>query len=279
MREIIVIGAGGYIGSRLMDHFSMHNVDWVQGFDLGIFGKKKMDNIPHTVIKDVRDLPASTYRGVVVVYLASFHREPAGCANKEEWRSAYAELMVSMPLMIAKYAHQIIYVSSMRALTDTVSLYGETKARAERFLLRKPSARLFRFGTVWGNFSDRLPNRPNTALNFALSRGKFTGDTWSAFTTHIGDAVEILYKAAMVAATPGLSPLGIANADITNIIDMPVPLAAEEIRELLRGKHPNNVLQTQFRMERLAYTPRTEEALREDAIAAENLQLYYGLET
>jgi nucleoside-diphosphate-sugar epimerase len=279
MREIIVIGAGGYIGSRLMDHFSMHNVDWVQGFDLGIFGKEKMDNVSRTVIKDVRDIPFSTYNHAVVVYLASFHREPDGCAQKEDWRNAYAELMVGFPLQIAKVAHQIIYTSSMRALTDTVSLYGETKARAERFLVTRPAARLFRFGTVWGDFSDRLPNRPNTALNFALSRGKFTGDTWSAFTTHIGDAVEILYKAAMVAATPGLSPIGVARADIANIVDMPVPLTAGEVRELLLGQHPSPVLQTQFRMERLAYMPRTEEALREDAIAAENLQLYYGLET
>ena len=68
-------------------------------------------------------------------------------------------------------------------------------------------------------------------------------------------------------------------SDIINVTDMPIPLVAADIRKLLRGKHPNKVMQRQFRVERLSLTRAlSAEELREDATAAENLQTYYGLE-
>lgn len=278
MREIIVIGAGGYIGSRLMDRFAEHNVDWVRGFDLGIFGVKKQAK--NTVIKDVADMSGTVFNNAVVVYLASFHREPDGCASKETWRSAYGGLMVAQPGAIAHLAHQLIYVSSMRAITDRDSLYGETKARAERVLVRNPKARIFRFGTVWGGHSKSLPNRPNTAINFALTRRFFHGDHWTAFTTHISDVVETLYDATIQAASPGVSPDGTVSADITNVIDLPVPLTSHDVRLLLTGQHHNQMLQSEFRKEILAIPRRlSQKTLTEDTTAGARLQQYYGLES
>jgi len=274
MRDIVVVGAAGYIGARLLEHFSRNAVDWYTGFDLGIFGQAKMPK--QTYVKDVADIPASAFKDKVVIYLASFHREPDGTAHREAWRQAYDKLMVREPARIARACHQLIYVSSMRAITDRVSLYGETKARAEKVLLDIPNTRQVRFGTIWGDLNKRLPNRPNTAVNYALTRGQFSGDHWEAFTTHIDDAIDWLSDTALVASSPSCPPDPIIS-DIVNIVDLPVPLTADDMRSLLKQQHKNRALQQQFICERSPTSTALD--LREDQKAARCLQDYYGLET
>jgi nucleoside-diphosphate-sugar epimerase len=270
MREIVCVGGAGYIGSRFMEYAVNKGVDWVECIDLGIYGNQREP-------QDVDDLDVKEFKDKVVVYFAGFHREPDDLEDREAWEQAYQNLMIRIPMKIATSCFHLIYVSSMRALTDRASLYGKTKSKAERVLSRFGNTTSVRFGTIWGDLRQGVtlfPNRPTTAVNFALTRKKFSGNNWTAFTTHINKAVIWLYTQAVRLSSPMESPKShlYAGGTIVNVTDLERPLIANEIRALLANDHTNVPLQALFRKERVNLTN-----LTQDILAAQNLYDYYGL--
>jgi nucleoside-diphosphate-sugar epimerase len=270
MRDIVCVGGAGYIGSRFMEYAINKSVDWVECIDLGIYGNQREP-------KDVEDFDVQEFKDKVVIFFAGFHREPDDLVDQEAWEQAYQNLMIRTPMKIATSCFHLIYVSSMRALTDRASLYGKTKSKAERVLSRFGNTTCVRFGTIWGDLRQGVtlfPNRPTTAVNFALTRRKFTGNNWSAFTTHINKAIVWLYEQSVRLSNPLESPKShlYAGGTIENVVDLNRPLIAREIRALLANDHNNQPLQQLFRRERVNLTN-----LTQDIAAAQNLYDYYGL--
>lgn len=267
MRDVILVGGGGYIGSRLQLRLDAAEIPY-ENIDLGIFGKAGG--------RCVGALPMEHGAGAVVVWLASFHREPVGKEVDPQWAAAYHELMVEHPVRWSGPAFHLVYISSMRALTDRGSLYGRTKARAERRLVHHcDNFSVLRFGTVWGGWREGLPYRPSTALNYALTRGVFTGSHWSAFTTQMDLAVDFLAAHIEEIATE-TADTHVNTSAVTNVVDTTIPLVAEDVRGLLAGKFPIQHLQADFSRERRR-TPMGID-LTEDVRAAEKLAAYYGLD-
>lgn len=268
MRPIVVVGHKGYIGRHLMAELNRRGCHWVSGIDADLYGDAKGKTIE-------QHYPTDEFKDKVVVYLAGFHREPEGVEGNLAWEQAYLGSMVVTPGVIANKCHSLIYTSSMRALTDP-GLYGSTKAKAERHLHTKGNVIQFRFGTVWGGAGKERVFRSNTAVNYALTRGKFTGNHWAAFTTHIADAVNAIADQAMCASDCVFSR-GNVPADIHNVTDTPHALIAHDLRQLLKGTYRGNCLQSMFHAERRRCMRNVTDYTQE-ARAEANLFKLHGLE-
>ncbi|MEE8522175.1 MAG: hypothetical protein V3S83_12515 [Gemmatimonadota bacterium] len=268
MREILIVGAGGYIGSRLLHKLRTEGIE-PQTQDRNIYGRNDDLGVG---TGDTADSCTEHFRDAVVVYLASFHREPKDFTPKDV--AAYKKLMVELPCKIADVAAHTVYVSSMRSITDSESLYGKMKLMAERNLISR-RATIVRPGTVWGSLDPRLPSRCNTALNFALTRRRFEGDHWQAFTTHMDLLVRYLSGVSHrnACGTTPMAPIG----EIHNITDLPVPLESDGLRALLDGKAVPNTPMVQTFARELERTEHLKLDLDEDVRAQVRLRQYYGL--
>lgn len=223
-----IIGSEGYLGTVLKAVFPQEIPR--RDFDL-------------TLGHDVRKLNPLEFAGEAVLYLASYHETSDDSAENE---ARYRELMVDTPLAIAQYAEYFFYVSSMRALTDRHRLYGRTKLEAERALLVSTQGRtILRIGTLWGGFD--VPDRskfPESSMNFALKYGKFEGNHWESFTTHIVEACEFI-GTTLIDAVTRYRP----TRRVVTLTDTMTLMTADEVRALLDGRHPDGHLQTKFHYE------------------------------
>lgn len=266
MLPILIIGAGGYIGSRVLGHMRRLGLD-VETLDLNTYGYNDDYQIK---TGDAADLDLNSLRGKVVLYLPSFHQEPPDYDIADA--DAYFELMSRIPQALAQSAAHLVYVSSMRALTNAGSLYADTKLNTERLLLGE-RATIVRPGTAWGGLRKDLPNRCNTAINYALTRRAFSGDHWRGYTTNIFDLISLLCTCIQdVAAHPEFS-----LSQTINITDTPVPLVADDVRDLLEGMFYDGPTQRAFTSE-LNITEQVSLDFDEDVRAQQRLRTYYSLE-
>ena len=260
MNKILIVGAGGYVGSRLFQHLQQ---TWpakdLATLDLNIYGMNEELGVETgDIVKNMKLAKGST-----VIYLPSFHRAPEHATQDTLY--AYRELMKHIPCQLASIADRFIYVSSMRAITDR-NLYGRIKLEAERVLICHRNTHIIRPGTLWGGLSSTLPNRLTTALNFALYHEKFKGLSWQGFTTYLPEFLAFVGKVILEPELPS----------VLQVLDQPLPLAAHEVRELLAGKNHWKQLQMRFTKE-LLDTPRGD-ILVGDERALENLKVYYALD-
>jgi len=262
MRPILILGGLGYIGSRLCQALSDCEVQVV---DADIYGAG--------LGPLYEELPTSAFRGKVVVNLASFHREADNLVNRGTWARQYMELLVHEPLALSECAHKLVNVSSMRSLEDQ-SLYGLSKRAAEQKMCAMSNVQHVRLGTVWGGFEDDLPNRFSTAVNFALSRGYFEGDTYASHVTHMDRVILFLETYVRAHATHNET---IFDGTTVNILDSNTKLTAKAIRLLLRGRHDDPDLQLLFDKERGAFNDLQDPDLLQDVHAQERGWNRYGL--
>lgn len=239
-RRIIVVGSGGFIGSRLCAELSKRKIQHWE-VDLGIY-TRLLD-----WEGDVTTMDPKEFKDAVVIYLACFHRDPA--VLRIGLDGAYTKLMVHTPVEIAERCFSLIYVSSMLAITDQDSLYASVKRYAERKLCDR--ALILRPGTVWGGLSPDLPNRTSTALNYALTRGKFEGDHWTFFTTHMTLLLEQLMFHAQFLADEERAPTRHHqnSGEIRNIVDLSTPLTSDDVRALIDGNFHDAPMQSLFNLE------------------------------
>lgn len=257
--KYVIVGGDGYIGSRLKRLFDPSTVRVV---DLDIYARGKR--------QDIADFGAADFSNTCMIWLASFHREPDNHLDREAWKEAYYQLMVRYPLWFASNCRRFVYASSMRALTDQESIYGRIKKLAEKDLT-KYNATILRFGTVWGGLDRKLPNRCNTAMNYAITRGKFTGNHWTGHLTHMSKAIDALHVAAITAGDRW-------TGATMNVMDRGELFEAEDIRAFLRKRGPNDKMQTAFDIERLYYKAnRSAIEIDEERAAAKRLWHRYGL--
>ncbi len=190
-REVALVGGGGYIGQRLARYLA----------DRG-WAPEVIDPDIHQAgfpviaecrwrLADIRDVPTNELPEQIV-YLASFHDVPFWDqlldGEKLEWQQEASEIMIKEPLRLIAAGKEVIYVSSMRALTHPETFYGNLKAVAERELFQKAS--IVRFGTVWGGLEEGLYNRTITVPNNWAVRGELPDKNWEAYVTSMDWAMQ-----------------------------------------------------------------------------------------
>jgi hypothetical protein len=219
--DVVMIGSEGYLGTAMRALVPRFN--W--GFEC----------IDQKLGHDITTMDPAQFKDRTVLYLASYHE----CALEEEAanESAYYELMVKAPVAIAQHARSLVYVSSMRAITDRHRLYGYTKAEAERQLVRTRSAKVIRIGTIWGGFG-RMKVPTHTAINYAISSGQFLGDHWESFTTNL-DTLTWELERLLMRPEP--------HCVVTDTFAM---VTANDVRALLAGKSKFGSMQAHFNIER-----------------------------
>jgi len=219
MKDIAVVGGAGYIGQRLVpylvgkghtvtviDPCILHTPDFGPGV---VFHQQGI----RTALLDGLSLPDT------VIYLASFHDLPfwdkLDHVEKVLWEAQARDLMVDIPVKLANMGKEVIYISSMRALTHPTTFYGNLKAIAERELFQK--ATIVRLGTVFGGLDTYKYNRTITVPNNLLVRGEFPDDNWQAFITPM---VEACRRIGLFSALPHL-------CEVASVCEGPVKRPAQ----------------------------------------------------
>lgn len=265
-----VVGAGGYIGTRLLDALDEEGIGYA-AYDLNIYSPAD----PRVIAEDAEDV-LHALQGELVIYLAGPHEEPRGAHDALKWFETYMHQISDLPESVARRASRMLYTSSMRAVTHE-TLYARCKRWFERICVeRSLPVDVLRFGTVWGDFSVEHPNRACTAMNRALLGEFYTNkeNPWRAYTTYIHDAVDAIVgwvTEQLDDVLPNNTPT------VENITDTPYPLDGTDIARLQTQTHPLLWLQQSFSNEASAVSamPWRE---GDDETGAAALRAYYGLE-
>jgi nucleoside-diphosphate-sugar epimerase len=180
MKSVTLVGGAGYIGQRLARYLSDH------GWYVRIVDPCIVDPEAPRRLEGVANIGEALPEGPIV-YLASLHDFPGfddmPLYERVEWQQVGRRLMVDEPARLAKTGREVIYISSMRALTHPNTFYGRLKGLAEKRLFQMPNVAIRRFGTVFGGLTPVLYNRTITVPNNWLVRGELPDENWKAYVT------------------------------------------------------------------------------------------------
>jgi nucleoside-diphosphate-sugar epimerase len=236
LKNILVIGGAGYIGSALLKHL-LNNDYRVRLFDTLLFGTRPIaDIITHPNLEIVQadfrqiDRAVEAMQGMdKVVHLGAIVGDPA-CALDEKLTIEVNMIATRMIAEIAKAngIERFIFASTCsvygigeeilneQSMLNPVSLYARSKLAAENMLLEMMSPSfspvILRFGTIYG-FSGRI--RFDLVVNLltakAFSEGQITvfgGNQWRPLV-HVDDAARTIFLALQ-------APLPSVNGEIFN---------------------------------------------------------------
>lgn len=197
-RTVTLIGGAGYIGQRL----ALRLRD--RGWHVTIIDPCILCDVPNLgegIVIQQTTIENFLEQGVrirdPIVYLAGFHDYPGfymlPADEKLQWQQAARNLMIDIPVKLA-HDSNLIYLSSMRAITHPYTFYGNLKRMAERRLFQHAS--IVRMGTVWGDLDPKLYNRTITVPNNWAIRGELPDENWGAYISpmkHVLAAIEALF--------------------------------------------------------------------------------------
>jgi nucleoside-diphosphate-sugar epimerase len=234
MSRVTIIGGMGYIGQRLALKLASRE------HEVAVVDPCAVSGVPNKILEhpmiqhvncDVRSWEPEEDCGPIV-YLASFHDCPFWdgliLEEKVRWEEAAREIMVDQPRRLADAGKEVIYVSSMRAVTHQHTFYGNLKAIAERELFQK--AHIIRFGTVHGAMDRDLYNRTITVPNNYAVRDELPDGNWEAYTTKMGIGLAALFISAEKSY----------RGEVHNCTDFPRPCTYKDLPDLVpkAGYHP-----------------------------------------
>ena len=143
MSDILISGATGFVGKNLSEYLQKagHNI---YGLSRTASGHNQ---IPWSNVKQVTDLPVDAY-----VHLAGKAHDLKNASDPEEYFIINTELTKQLfDLFLQSNATTFIYFSSVKAAADSVrdvldeevvpnpqTVYGQSKLRAEQYLLSQP---------------------------------------------------------------------------------------------------------------------------------------------
>ena len=218
MRQILVTGGAGYLGSHVVEKLLSRNykVRILDNLSFGdnalrILNKKYNFELIKGDIRDLRIVLESMEGVDAVIHLAGIVGDPASQIDPVE-STEVNYLSTKLVVDAAKYfkIKQFIFASSCSVYGSSnnhvlnessklnpVSLYAETKLKSEKVLLdtsgKDLSPTIFRAGTLFG-YSNRM--RFDLVVNLfvgqAISKHKITvegGDQWRPFI-HVSDAAD-----------------------------------------------------------------------------------------
>lgn len=237
VKQVLVIGGAGYIGSALLPQL-LDKGYRVRLLDMLLFGNEPISNVlghPRLEIiqADFRhvDQVVEAMRGVdAVIHLGAIVGDPA-CAIDEDLTIEVNLMATRMIAEVAKgsgvkrfiFASTCsVYGASDQVLDEhselnPVSLYARSKIASERVLLQMANAHftptILRFGTIYG-LSGRT--RFDLVVNLLTAKAVmehmitvFGGDQWRPFV-HVNDAATAVFKVLE-------APQGLVRNEIFNV--------------------------------------------------------------
>lgn len=223
MKNILIAGAGGYIGSRMTELF-LEKGYYVTALDRFFFGENLTDlkeNEKLKIVKnDIRFLKKEDLKNIdIVINLASISNDPAAdldpkITNSINYKGALKLAKVAKQAKVKKYIFSSscsVYGAGDDYLKETselapISEYARSKIKAEKELLKIAdknfSVTILRLATVFGISKRRM--RFDLLINiltlhswknkkiFILGGGK----QWRPLI-HIDDCINAFYKAAL----------------------------------------------------------------------------------
>lgn len=258
VRNVLVIGGAGYIGSALLPKLLEQGYR-VRVLDLFLYGSDPIANVAnHPRLELIRgdfrhvDQIVRAMRGMdAVVHLGAIVGDPA-CDLDE---TVTINVNLGATQMIAQVAkatgiRRFVFASTCsvyganddildeRSEVKPISLYGQTKLAAERGLQSMADANftptILRFGTIYG-LSGRT--RFDLVVNLLAAKGKidgqitvFGGSQWRPFV-HVDDAALGVFKALE-------TPLAIAGNQIFNVGSDEQNRTIRQIGELIHEQLP-----------------------------------------
>jgi nucleoside-diphosphate-sugar epimerase len=228
IRNVLVIGGGGYIGSALLPKLLDRGYR-VRLLDLFIYGPEAIKDVlkhPRLEIvqadfRQVNRVVEAMWNMDAVIHLGAIVGDPA-CALNED-------LTVEVNLMATKMIAEVAKGSGVRrfifastcsvygasdeildenSLLNPVSLYARSKIASERVLMDMADSdfapTILRFGTIYGQSGrTRFDLVVNLLTAKALIDGQITisgGDQWRPFV-HVDDAASAVFK-TLAATSP-----------------------------------------------------------------------------
>ncbi len=230
-KKILVVGGSGYIGGAVTDLLTKEGVDFTV-YDNLLYEYQYMKPA-NFIFGDVRDyeklgkiLPEYSH----VIWLAAIVGDPACQVKPDLTRSVNQD---SVEWLSKNYDGRIVFLStcsvygknenevSEDSKLNPLSLYAETKMRAEEFLKEKDSV-MFRLGTVYGVSDTYSRIRMDLAVNYmtanAVTKGHlsiFGGSQWRPLihVKNVADAIVF----ALDAPVKGVYNISTSNYRISDL--------------------------------------------------------------
>ena len=235
MKKVLVIGGAGYIGGFLTDLLVEKNYK-VTVYDSLLFEDRFLKDV-NFISGDIRDrskLSEIMHDYDTIVWLAAVVGDAACAVNEKLTESVNYE---SIKWLVDSYSGKIVFASTCsvyginndlldeESSANPLSLYAETKLRAERYIIENyDNYLIFRLGTLFGigDFSSRL--RLDLVVNILTMRAAqgdvlpvFGGDQWRPLL-HVRD-VGYAIEHGIENKITGLYNLSYKNYRIKDIAD------------------------------------------------------------
>lgn len=234
MKNILIVGGAGYVGGYLVDQLLKRTKYKLRVYDLLLYEKEYLKNVPF-IYGDVTDktrLKEQLKWADCVIWLAAIVGDGACEINRDLTIKVNQN---SINYLVKNFSKKIVFLSTCSVYgaqhgyltenspTNPLSLYAQTKLNAEKILLNKSNATIFRLGTLYGlsdNFSrirmDLVLNALVTKSFFENSVNIYGGQQYRPLL-HVKDVSEGIIKCLNKPKVKGIFNLHSKNITIIDL--------------------------------------------------------------
>lgn len=184
MAKVLVVGGAGYVGGWLVDSLLADSGHAVRVYDNLTYEDSYLKPVDF-IYGDARDLKTllpNLQWADVVIWLAAIVGDPACALNPEETMEVNSN---AVKLLMDNFAGRVIFTSTCSVYgaqeseldeespLKPMSLYAESKIRAEKELVRSERALVLRLGTLFGLGDNHSRLRADLVLNVLTARAVF----------------------------------------------------------------------------------------------------------
>lgn len=253
--KVLVVGGAGYIGGAVTDALMKKRIPFTV-YDSLLYEPHYLKNVDF-VRGDVRDaeLLKNTLVGYThVIWLAAIVGDGA-CEVAPELTTAVNTDAVKW--LAENFFGKVVFTSTCSVygqhdgevaedgVTNPLSLYASTKLQAEKYLLDRGNALVFRLGTAFGISDTYSRPRMDLVANqmpvAALTKGELTlsgGDQWRPMI-HVKDIANAIVS-NLDRPVRGLYNLSAVNLQIQDLATACARITGCKIKTVSRGGDPRN---------------------------------------
>ena len=181
MRNVLVVGGSGYVGGFLVDSLIKTKSFNIKVYDYLLYEKEYLKNVDFVYgdVSDKKKLIPQLKWADCVIWLAAIVGDGACEINRDLTIKINQN---SIKTLIRNFQKKIIFLSTCSVYgaqdgflnenspCNPLSLYAQTKLKAEKFLLSNTNATIFRLGTLYGLSDNFSRIRMDLVLNALVSK-------------------------------------------------------------------------------------------------------------